>query len=223
MTQNLSRAGLLAQQLSLHGKRVALRPVEPADYDFILQLSTSPSITYRWRTRGTTPSPPDFQVMLWRGVLCQFLIVRSSDGEPLGLISAYNADFRNQTAYLAILMRDHRGGSIWTLDGIALFLNYLFANFDLRKVYAETSELSSWTFASGAGRYFEVEGTLREHEYYGGRYWDTYVLAFWRHDCEALLEKLLPTVMAESQPDTRPAPSPTRPPNDPTPPEDHTE
>ncbi|MFA1541822.1 GNAT family N-acetyltransferase [Actinomadura monticuli] len=217
MTRDLSRSGMLARQITLHGKRVVLRPVEPTDYDFILQLSTSSHITYRWRTRGTTPSPPDFQAMLWRGVLCQFLIERSSDGEPLGLISAYNADFRNQTAYLAILMRDHRGGAIWTFDGMALFLNYLFANFNLRKIYAETSELSSWTFASGAGRYFEVEGTLREHEYYGGRYWDTYVLAFWRHDCESFLEKLLPTITEEPPTDGRPATAPARPPNDPEP------
>lgn len=196
MTQNLSRSGMLAQQLTLHGKRVVLRPVEPADYSFVLHLSTNPRITYRWRTRGTTPSPPEFQVMLWRGVLCQFLIVRPENGEPLGLISAYNADFRNQTVYLAILMRDHQGGALWTFDAIALFLNYVFSNWNFRKIYAETSELSSWTFASGAGRYFEVEGTLREHEYYGGRYWDTYVLAFWRDDCEALLEKLLPALVA---------------------------
>lgn len=197
MTRKLSRSGMLAQQPALHGKRVVLRPVEPPDYDFILHLSTSPRITYRWRTRGTTPSPADFQVMLWRGVLCQFLIERPDGGGPLGLISAYNADFRNQTVYLAIIMQDHPGGSLWTFDAIALFLNYLFSNWNLRKIYAETSELSSWTFASGSGRYFEIEGILRDHEYYGGRYWDAYVLAFWRSDCEALLEKLLPSIVAE--------------------------
>jgi hypothetical protein len=67
-------------------------------------------------------------------------------------------------------------------------------------VYAETSELSSWTFAAGAGRYYRVEGTLPEHEYYDGRYWDCYVLAFWRRDWEPLLVELLPATLPAEPP-----------------------
>lgn len=195
MTTELSRDGMTARPPVLYGRRVALRPVVPADYEFLFTLSTSPEITYRWRTRGHTPSPENFQSMLWDGVLCQFIIERATDGEPLGLITAYNADFRNQTAYLAVLAKERPGNPLWTLDALILFLNYLFLTWNFRKIYAETSELSSWTFASGAGRYFQVEGTLREHEYYDGRYWDAYLLAIWRHDCEPLFNDLLPAIL----------------------------
>lgn len=202
MTGQLSRAGRSVRQPSLQGRRVALRAVTPADYDFLFHLSTSPNISYRWRTRGQTPSPEAFQSILWGGVLCQFVVERAADGEPLGLISAYNADLRNDTAYLAVLMRDRPGASLWGFDALVLFLDYLFLNWSLRKVYAETSELSAWSFASGEGRYFRVEATLPEHEFYDGRYWDYYVLAFWRRDWEQLLPTVLPSVVALGEPDT---------------------
>jgi RimJ/RimL family protein N-acetyltransferase len=195
MNAGLSRSGAAARPPATQGRRIALRPVNPSDYDFLFHLSTTPSMTYRWRTRGHTPSPEEFQSMLWAGVLCQFIIERSNDGEPLGLITAYNADMGNGTCYLAMIVQGRKEVSLWSLDALALFLNYLFVSWNLRKVYAETSELSSWTFASGAGHYFRVEGTMPEHEYYDGRYWDRYVLAFWRRDWDALLPELLPRLL----------------------------
>lgn len=197
MTAGLSRAGVAARPPRTRGKRVTLRPATPADYDYLAHLSSTPSMTFRWRTRGHTPSPEDFQSMLWSGVLCQFIIERTADGEPMGLITAYNADLRNGTCYLAMIVQDRPGASLGSLDALALFLNYLFVNWNFRKVYAETSELSSWTFAGGAGRYYRVEGTLPEHEYYDGRYWDCYVLAFWRRDWDLLLAQLLPGMLAD--------------------------
>lgn len=199
MSGTLSREGRKAPQPDLHGRRVALRVVTPSDVDFLYHLFTSSNISYRWRTRGQTPSPEAFQSMLWSGVLCQFIVERATDNEPLGLITAYNADLRNGTAYLAVLMRDRPGAALWGLDSLVLFLDYLFLNWALRKLYAETSELSAWAFASGEGRYYRVEATLPEHEFYGGRYWDYYMLAFWRRDWEALLPQLLPSVRSEGE------------------------
>jgi len=36
--------------------------------------------------------------------------------------------------------------------------------------------------SSGEGRLFHVEGVLREHSYYAGRYWDEYLCAVYSDD-----------------------------------------
>jgi len=62
-------------------------------------------------------------------------------------------------------------------EATRLFVSYIFGEFDLRKLYAESLEPNYEQFAHGAGRLFEVEGRLRDHEYVGGRYVDALLLA----------------------------------------------
>jgi hypothetical protein len=64
--------------------------------------------------------------------------------------------------------------------GLALFLRYVFTCWNFRKLYMEVAEYNYEQFSSGAGRFFEVEGRLREHFYYGGRYWDKLILTLSR-------------------------------------------
>jgi hypothetical protein len=64
--------------------------------------------------------------------------------------------------------------------GFALFLNYVFSCFDFRKLYMELPEFNYDQFASGEGRYFELEARLRDHSFFGGRYWDELVLAIYQ-------------------------------------------
>lgn len=190
-----------AQPPPLTGRRVQLRPVHQADYPLLMAMFTDPEVTHRWRSRGRTLSPEAFQGMLWNGVFAQFLIERdvAPAPEPMGLISGYSADTANGTAYLSILMRPRVGASLWTLEALAIFLNYSFAHFNIRKFYAETTELSFPSFASGEGTLFETEGVLRQHHYFNGRYWDTYILAFWADRLRPYLDELLPEMLEKKE------------------------
>nr|MDT0665497.1 hypothetical protein [Micromonospora sp. DSM 115978] len=49
-----------------------------------------------------------------------------------------------------------------------------------RKIYMECPEYNYGQLASGAGRWFEVEGRLKDFNYYDGQYWDEYLLAISR-------------------------------------------
>lgn len=77
-------------------------------------------------------------------------------------------------------------------------MNYLITGWDLRKVYAETSALSLDAFVGGAGKYYEVEGILRDHEFYAGGYWDGYILSFWCDEWQNHLKRLLPLVLGDT-------------------------
>jgi len=161
----------------LIGRRVYLRPVYPDDYRYLYSLATSERVGYRWRERGMTPSPEDFARALWDRVLAQFIIVTKSDDRPIGLVICSAANFRNGFAYISLVLDPSVWRSGWPLEGILLFLNYIFMNWNFRKLYLEAPEFTYKDFRSGEGRLFIEEGVLREHEYYDDRYWDMHVLA----------------------------------------------
>jgi hypothetical protein len=77
---------------------------------------------------------------------------------------------RHRHAHVAMVVRPDRAGRSWALEGAALFIDYLFANWDFRKLYAEVVDFNLTQFASITDLpAFAVEGRLTEHEYYGER------------------------------------------------------
>lgn len=160
----------------LDGPNVALRPVLAEDESYLTALHLWGDGFIRYRFRGRTPSPDALRRLLWEEVLAQFMIT-CGGGRRVGLVSAFEPDPRNRTVHLAVLQDPEWAGSGLALEGVAVFLSYLFCQFDLRKVYAECLEGNYLPFASGSGRLFDVEGRLRAHEYVDGRYEDVYLLA----------------------------------------------
>jgi RimJ/RimL family protein N-acetyltransferase len=161
-------------------KHVSLRPLALSDYEALFHLVTRTEATFRWRFRGSTPSPDAFREVLWAGVLAQFVAETRADNSMLGLVTAYDADFSNGTVHLAALLEPdvHRRG--WPIEAILLLIDYLFENWAFRKLYAESLEFNAAAFSRGAQRLFDLEGRLRSHEYFRGKHWDLLIFALYR-------------------------------------------
>jgi RimJ/RimL family protein N-acetyltransferase len=166
----------------LAGRHVRLRPITPADYDYLYELETNELLTWRWRHRATTPRPEHFVDMLWQSILAQFVIEHRETKQRLGRVLAYEANDRNGWCHFAIVADPSLNRSGWILEAMALFLNYLFRNWNFRKLYAESPEFAFDDIASGAGSAFRIEGRLKDHEWFDGRYWDLLLLAMYRED-----------------------------------------
>jgi RimJ/RimL family protein N-acetyltransferase len=165
----------LAPVLSNHDLR--LTPVEPDDVRFLYSLATHPETCYRWRYRGVPPQTDRFLADLWAQVLVQFVARRTEDGEPVGHVVAYGADLGQGYAYLGAVFRPPYSGSGLAAQGSAMFIRYLFHAFALRKLYIEVPGFNWPQLSSGEGKLFQVEGIMRDHEHYAGRYWDRYLCA----------------------------------------------
>lgn len=163
----------------LEGPNVTLHPVTPADEGWLFELCTHPDHLVSYRLRGLTPSAENFHRFLWDRSLAQF-VVRSRQGIPIGLVSSFEPDFRNRYAYVAAVSDPALEGSGLIAEGMALLVTYLFAEFDLRKVYAESLAGNYAQYCSGEHRLFDVEGRMVGHEYVHGRYEDFLVLAVHR-------------------------------------------
>ncbi len=175
----------------LEGTYARLRPVNQADYAYLYDLSLMPENSARWRYRGTSPSPEQFVADLWSGTLAQFLIEAREPRARAGLTVAYNADLANGTVFLGVLIEPALHKKSWPLEGVFLFVDYLFRNWPLRKVYAEAPEFSALAFASGNKNLFVEEGRLREHQFFQDRYWDYVYLAVTRERWESRGRPLL--------------------------------
>lgn len=176
---------MTATDPGLVGERVELQPLDPEHYPFVRALELHPERLATYRHRATTPSPEAFVQRLWNGVLTQFVVVDRDARRPLGIVAAFAADFRNANAQIAFVSAgegDFVAGVF--LDGVELFVDYVFAHFDLRKLYAHTLEPNLRRLSRLVGEVVQCEGVLREHEYLGGRWVDLHVLAVHRADWE---------------------------------------
>jgi hypothetical protein len=172
------------------GRHVYLRTVAPSDYPLLQRAEQGPDLGFRWRYRGTTPSPEQWVQGLWSGVLAQYLVVDRRGDRPVGLVFVHGPNFQDGYAHLAAA-RLSPGRSPAMIFGTGLFLEYVFTMWNFRKLYLDTLEFNYRAFASGLGSLFEIEARLREHCYFDGKYWDQLTLAIYRNTWELDGERLL--------------------------------
>lgn len=165
---------------SLQGRRVALRPLEPEDYPALRRVEIASDMGPRWRFRGATPSPEEWAQSTAGGMLAQFLVVEHHRQDALGIVAAYQPSFQDGYATLAAARFDRRGASPLFMLGLAIFLDYVFACWDLRKLYMEVAAFNYEQFASGEDRLFRMEGRLQDHTFFNGQHWDHLILAIYR-------------------------------------------
>jgi RimJ/RimL family protein N-acetyltransferase len=178
----------------LSGRRIRLRSIFPADYEYLYALATHEDTGWRWRYRGMTPSFEQFVGQLHENVLVQFLVEHRETQQRIGHVLAFDADLRNGWCHIAMIIDPMLKKMGWALEAGTLFVNYLFTGWNLRKLYGLTPEFSFNDIASGTGNWFREEGRLRDHEWHNGRYWDTVMLALWRSDWEGYGPTLLAKV-----------------------------
>jgi len=165
---------------TMDGRFFRLTPVLPPSSPFLYSLSTNPDTGFRWRYRGSIPSYEAFERELWQGMLAQFVVESIQTGQPAGHVICYNPDLALGHAYVGAAMTSQYLGTGIAAEPVRLFLGYLFDVFPLRKLYFEVPEFNYHQFASAGGRVLQIEGRLRDHDFYGGRRWDRLILVAYR-------------------------------------------
>lgn len=107
-----------------------------------------------------------------------FLIKDKSSGTYIGTIGLKNIDFVNSNAELYIIIGDKcfRGSGFGT-DAIIVLVNFCFTMLNLHKVYLRVFEYNSAGIRTYEKTGFKVEGTLKEHHFANGKYYDVILMA----------------------------------------------
>lgn len=170
------------------GDHVRLRPMRPGDYEFLYEAAIAPENSFRWRFRGAIPEGSEFAKSITNGVLVQFIVERRTTSEPLGLVTAYNANQREGWVYVAALGAPKYRASGLVVEGIGVLIGYLFTTWPFRKLYFEAIEYNTYMYASAYASLIVEEGRLQKHIFYDGRYWDLVTSAMYRKTWEELQE-----------------------------------
>lgn len=159
---------------------IILEPPDRTDVPFLYALATALETGRNWRFRGHIPALDQFSASLWERVLTQFVVRRQSNRDPIGQVVCYNPDPNNGFGYLGgvFLPRVEKSGA--PIAAMNALVRHVFSNWTFRKLYMEVPEFNYPAIRSGVGRYFDVEGHLRNHDFSDGRYWDKYILSITR-------------------------------------------
>jgi hypothetical protein len=137
---------------------------------------------HKWRYRGQTPSPAEFEASLFHGAFSQYVVTSTATGAIVGLVTAYDARLDSGFCHLSLtrLVESRPEEPLLFLGGAALFVSLLFRNWNFRKVYAEIPGVTWRQFSAGAGTIFDVEAVIPERDYFDGEYLDARVVSISR-------------------------------------------
>ena len=159
---------------------VQLKSIDTADLEYLYRLAMSPTPGYRWRYHGTQVTLERFVAELWQSVLCQFVVVHRANKERIGQVVAYSHDTHNQHLYLGAVFEDHYQGYGVGASAVAMFVEYLFDVYPLRKVYMEVADYNYAQIKSAVDRkLISHEGELLKHLYHKGSYSSVHLLAIY--------------------------------------------
>ncbi len=187
---------LLPDDVTLENSRIRLRPLRPTDYGFVSHLysCTAERIAY-YRLRGTTPSPEQFVRDLWDGVHCQFLVCSPDDRAAYGLVSLLGYNAVHEYGRLAVVGLPELAEAVALIQGVEMFIDYVFLTFPLRKLYGEVITPNLQAFRRVIGKTFVEEGRLAEHEWFQGGRVDLHVLALTRERWRAFQANRRATIL----------------------------
>ena len=183
-----------AMAMMLEGTQVHLRPPQPSDLSFLIDMATRHELAFRWLGLGAAASPASLERDLMDRTSVRFLVMSRQIGQPVALVACYDADLENGHAKVALSTGHHPQSILLGLQGAALFLEYLFAVYQFRRLYIEVPEEWSSVTSAGAFHFARQEARLRDHCYYQGAYHDLLVLAVdreaWQLAAGSLLDEI---------------------------------
>ncbi len=167
--------------LTLKGKKVFLRALEPEDLEFIHAIENDQLV---WEISNTqTP----YSKYLIKQYLDQAnkdiyevkqlrLVISNYDNKTLGMIDLFDFDFKNRRAGVGILIKDevNRHKGIGT-EALNLLVNYSFLNLDLHQLYCNISETNLESIKLFENRGFERVGLKKDWIFNHGTYTNEYV------------------------------------------------
>ena len=166
-----------------------LRPIEPEDLQNIQtwrnDKETIPNVReYRIMSKAHVESW--YKAMILDNKFEMFMMVDEANF-PIGVCGLTYIDWKNKHADLHFAIYKD---SAWIDDKYSekfypLIMEYAFGHLNLNKVYVEVYELDNKKIKFFSEKGFSRDACLRQHYYYKGKYWDSYIFSILKEDFDA--------------------------------------
>ena len=168
--------------LTLRGKHIYLRALEPEDLDFIHLIENDETI---WEISNTITPYSKYVIRQYLenahkdifDVKQLRLAISNSKNEAIGLIDLFDFDFKNQRAGVGIIVKesDNRQKGYGS-EALELLLRYCKMHLNLHQVYCNISEENEVSLKLFKNQGFEIIGLKKEWNYINNAYRDEYLL-----------------------------------------------
>lgn len=165
---------------------VTLRPVRQEDYGLLFAWQSQPDLAVLLQT-------PVIPVLHFEQFVSQlenrlkdalnpcFIVERKGSGTVIGLAGTDSINLVHDHAYAWVYLAPECRKSYFGAAALTRLIDFLFVRYNLRKVYTMTGESNPYSLAP-LKKAMRLEGCLRQHYGYAGRYWDMYCFALYRDD-----------------------------------------
>jgi len=165
--------------VTLKGKNIYLRALEPEDLEFVYAIENDESI---WEVSNTQTPYSRFLIRqylenahqdIYEAKQLRLVICKNQDTEAIGLIDLFDFDPRNNRAGVGILIQDssNRNSGIGT-EALDLLLQYAFTTLNLHQLYANIDIENEASLALFTNFGFQNIGVKKQWNLINGRYKD---------------------------------------------------
>lgn len=162
--------------LTLSGKQIFLRAIEPEDLEFLYKLENNEAV---WEVSNTITPYSKFILKqylenshkdIYEAKQLRLAITGATD-EVYGLIDLYDFDPKNKRAAVGIVIADeaHRNKGI-AKEALQLIISYAFTHLDLHQLYASVSEDNNASIKLFDHLGFEQTGIKKDWNFVSGTY-----------------------------------------------------
>lgn len=167
--------------LTLKGKQIYLRALEPEDLSFIHDIenderiwdisnTVTPYSKYLIKEYLDNAHKDIYEVKQLRLVIC------NTQAVAIGLIDIFDFDIKNRRAGIGVLIKDNqnRGKGIGT-EALQLLINYCFTHLDLHQLYCNISEDNTASLRLFKNQGFKEVGLKKDWTFLNGIYKNEYL------------------------------------------------
>ena len=167
--------------LTLQGKHINLRALEPEDLSFIHEIENDESI---WEISNTITPYSKYLIKQYLDhahkdiyeVKQLRLVICNKDQDAIGMIDIFDFDYKNRRAGIGILVKDtanrQKGHG---KEALQLLTNYCFKHLDLHQLYCNISEDNTASLALFKSQGFKEIGLKKDWNYLNGQYKNEYL------------------------------------------------
>lgn len=168
--------------VTLKGKHIYLRALEPEDLDFVFSIENDTSL---WQLSDTQTPYSKFLIKQYLENAQQDifeakqlrLAICNIKNKTIGLIDVFDFDIKNKRAGIGILIQENQNRNLgYGNEALELLVNYCFQTLHLHQVYANISEDNSVSLKLFKTNGFEVIGLKKDWSFDGKTYTNEYIL-----------------------------------------------
>lgn len=162
--------------ITLKGKHIYLRALEPEDLEFIHTIENDEKL---WELSNTITPYSKFLIKQYLEhshkdifeVKQLRLVISNYNDEALGMIDLFDFDFKNSRAGVGILVKEASNRQLgYGKEALQLLINYSFTHLGLHQLYCNISEENEASIKLFSSQGFDRVGLKKDWNYVNGTY-----------------------------------------------------